>query len=311
MTNLKIKVNLGIGDLIHIKSQLELVKHKYGCIYITPNSSILAESSRGKNNYDYLSFLRDFINLLFSDEPYCITPFCELDDEKQELIRLLRSPPDYQQRDAPKLKNIDKIPYQYPCLASKLCFGSSLDIQQKYIVLTTRARDFSSLTYENIKQPLFDAINDVAKSKNIKVLLLGDRDMGKTLDVTVHGIFSIYDDILSYLDPSIIIDRTVEKPLASSPIGLRGLQQDCLWMNESLGVISLGIGGNVSLSVASESRVISLSDFTRPLHDIWQDLYYEKTNLLDFLKCKNEPQKRILVTKDTTKFLEYIKNMYV
>ena len=309
MANLEMQVNCGIGDLLYIHSQLESVKHMYNKIYITPNVSILSQSERGKKNYFYLSFLQDFMNLLFSREPYSVVPFCELDNKKKEVSCLINMSPSYPCLDAISLRRSYGIPFRQPCLASKLCLGSSLSIKEKYIVLTTRAREFSYEIYKNLKDSLFNTLNETAKNSNIKILLLGDRDMGKTLDVTVHGIFSIYSDAISALDPSIMIDLTVDKSLVSRPIGLKSLQQDCLFMNESLAVISLGIGGNASLSIASEARVINLSDPSRALHNIWSDLYYEKTNLLDFLNLKGGAEKRVLVTKDYSRFLDYIKNI--
>ena len=309
MANLEMQVSCGIGDLIYIHSQLESIKHKYDKIHITPKVSILSHPARGKNNYTYLSFLQEFMNLLFSEEPYSVVPFCELDDSQEGASRLIHTSSGYPSRDAVSLNRAMGIPFRQPNLASKLCLGSSLAIKEDYIVLTTRVREFSHQIYKKLKESIFNTLNETAKNSNIKILLLGDRDMGKTLDVTVHGIFSVYSDAILSLDPSIVIDLTVDESLVSRPVGLKSLQQDCLLMNESLAVISFGIGGNASLSIASEARVINLSDSSRALHRIWRDLYYEKTNLLDFLNLKEDPQKRVLVTKDCNRFLDYIANI--
>jgi len=308
----KFKVHCGVGDLIHIKAQLDSILDKVDRIFITPDTAILAAVGRGKDNYAYLKFLEEFMHILFSNKKYILTKFCDLDHDNRCVERIHPVDKEYIRRYPVALHANEKIPFAYPDISALLCSVMSLEIPQKYVVITTRVRDYSRIRYEEIKINFFHTLNHLALVHNIKVLILGEKKMANTIEEKAMGIFGIYEDIISNLDSSVLIDMSDDVPLTSTPMGIEKLQQDCLYMNESLCTISFGIGGNFSLSVAANARAINLCDREKPLHPIFHNLYYEKIEINDFLKNTKMKKSRnnLLSTRDISTFLKVIENLY-
>lgn len=116
----------------------------------------------------------------------------------------------------------------------------NMKINEKYIVISTKVRDFSPIKYEKIKLKFFEKLNNT----NYKILLLGessiDYSKGEYKVIGPERVFSIYDDIYKYIDNSKLIDLTFKGGITTN---FSELMRDMNLIYNAKKVIMLGWGG--------------------------------------------------------------------
>jgi hypothetical protein len=226
----KINVSQGIGDNIMAKSILDQVKHNYDQIFITHHAPIVQKEKN--NSPEYWKFLHEIGQLFFSEPPYI-----------------------YNQGQHGFLDTYGlwlnlKIKPQKPQLKSYLCKGSALNLDQEYIVITTKIRYIDRPSLDKIIPDFWRALNKL--SSKYKIVIMGEREVEMCPDYLGHGInqiYGIYDEMIQNINPDSVIDLSIPALGITSPT-LSQIQQDCLIMSEAKFVITLGIGGNFCMAMA-------------------------------------------------------------
>jgi hypothetical protein len=268
--SLYLKLNLGIGDHIFCRSFIDPIRYNYEHIYITHATDALAFWFN--NDPIRLKFNTQLGNLIFNTKPYQFVlnanyPFYPND----RIISLNKKP----------IKpNLDQ-----------LCAGKSLDIKN-YIVITTKARQFSKVIFDQIKSKLIEPLNNLANKYTI--IILGEKEVQRTKEyensVNKGLVFGIYDFLIEVLPKDKIVDLTVPA-LGNTTSPFPQFQQDCLIMKEANAIITLGIGGNFWLASCLGQKVIGL----RADNETSTDLIYDLPD--------------IYLTKDVNQFIKYIETL--
>src|SRR3989338_5099507 len=269
-----IKTCVGIGDILHIKAQLDAVKHQYEKISIGPDDS---DITLYRNNDDrYRKFVRGLFDLLFTEKPYVIDPHVSGD------------------RKNPYALWADGFEPVIPRLAHLLCDGVSV-CAEPYVVVHTKLRGFRRSHYNDFRADFLRLIATLACK--YRVVLLGERTIGSNAEYRIHGpelIFSIYEDLLTCLPEDKIIDRTVPELGFTSPELPRFLEE-CLIQNKATHVITLGSGGNVSIAMSVGNSIG----------------YYGQSQMEAFFDrmLENDSDKNVFLTTDLNRDFEKLASL--
>lgn len=262
------RIVLGIGDLIYLKAMFDPHKEKFSAIKLSFDNYFLSEY----RNNGYISFLNEIGALFFSEPPYQLV-------SNQNWTR--RWPPEFQ-RDY-------RINMVIPQLQGLLCKGTLLNLGEEYIVMTTKVRDLEKSHYQQDIAPQLWPIMKRLSNK-YKVIIMGERCVEMSKEYNEHGthkIYSIYEDIISNIPQHRALDLSIPALGITVP-NLKRLQQDCLIMNEAKFVCSIGIGGNVILSVATANTINYRTDNTKEANILFGD---------------NKEYGKSIVTKNRQEFL--------
>lgn len=269
---LKIKVNMGIGDLLLIKSMLDYKKDSYSKIYITPNTEFFDKlrTTEYKNGP-----IKQYIKWLFDDSSYY-----KIDNNLT-----------YPRKNTETLFWEDKIQFKGPqYMRDKFCKGKSLNIGD-YVTITTKVRAINKKKYESIKKEFFEALSKV--SEKYKIVILGEKTLPnwtEYTDGTTNDVFVIYDDIIKYLPKDNIIDMTIDTIHDSN---LKQLQQDCVYLRDAYQNIILGLGGGFCLTLVA-GKILGY----------WQPhAYSQVTELYEY--CTNF-KSNMYMTRDFEKFIYWL-----
>jgi hypothetical protein len=226
----KANIAQGIGDNIMARCYADQVKHQYNKIYFTHHKPIV---QRQKNDSpEYWKFLHEVGSLFFSEPPF------------------VYNEGDYPFRSAEGLIADFNIVPQKPQYKHLLCKGNILNLDQEYIVITTKLRYFDRSIFNSLSNELWNTLNKLATK--YKIVLLGERVVEMCPDYLEHGankIYGIYDEIKSNISADRLLDLTIPALGITSP-ELKQIQQDCLIMSEAKFVMTLGIGGNFCMAMA-------------------------------------------------------------
>lgn len=230
MRTYKINIAQGIGDNIMVKSILDQVKHNFDQIYVTHHPSIVA---REKNNSpEYWKFLHEIGALFFSEPPY------------------IYNQGQHDFSDTYGLWKTFKIPPRILQLKSYLCKGPTLNLDQEYIVLTTKIRHIDRPSLNKIIPDFWRVLNKL--SGKYKIVIMGEREVEMQHDYLIHGpnqIYGIYNEMKQNLNPDNVIDLSVPA-LGITNSTLSKIQRDCLIMEQAKFIVTLGIGGNFVMGMA-------------------------------------------------------------
>lgn len=298
----KLRLNMGIGDMIYGRAVLDSLRGSYfDKIIISPNSDVHIKVR--KPNENDMKFSLELFNLLFKP------PYYEIDMGNSN----------YPQRYTMTFKNIDKFELVKPYLSDELCEGKSLDIGP-YVVITTRIRGIRKEYYNStIKDKLKTTLKKI--SKKCKIVIMGERNL---IDYPEHSmnknfIYCIYDDIISSVPQDRILDLSFLNIHNIKEDRMKKLKQEALYMKEALFNITLGIGGLFCLSTAV-GKVIGLYDNTIPegADSIYNNKKYTDIHIVNnvdsfFSKldefCNTSDINKFHITKENKKILKA--NLYL
>lgn len=260
-----------LGEILNYKYHLDLIKNRYDQIRLSFNTDLL-RTGLYVNAPDWSSkellwrkYINDLGNLFFSEPPYIL-------EQRSTTFR----------GDLSGLLNLIGIPPQRSNLSKYLCKGLALNTSP-YVVITTKVREMQPMNFSE----MFDAL------KNQKLVILGERkvEMRKEYVNQRISVFGIYDNIINNIPKDKIIDLTVPA-LGETVSDLSKIQQDCFIMHNAKCVVTLGIGGNLNMAVASGAKIIGYRTDNNVLANT---MYNGETN--DFA-----------VTKNWSKFIDLLKS---
>jgi hypothetical protein len=265
-----------LGEAINYKYHLDLVKHNYDQILLNFHLPLL-EYGLHTNTVDWVikkqlweKYLHDIGQLFFSEPPYSLIAgtqtFC---GDLNGLIKKIGVTP------------------RKPDLGHLLCKGTSLNLGEDYIVITTKAREVSRKTFFPLSIQLWSILKCL--SNKYKIVILGEKlvEMRKEYIMYNNEIFGIYEHIIANIPGDRIVDLTVPA-LGETVAALKDIQQDCLIMKEAKFTISIGIGGNCCLSCASSGMAIGYRNDNNKLADT---IY-------------NKEYSNAVITKDWNRFIK-------
>lgn len=260
-------VNIGVGDLIMIRGELDRVKDKYSKVEITPNGPFF-NKIRSK---DYVNgFIKEYIELLFKPPYYCIG-------------KNFKSP----KRDAASITSIDNIPLASPQHLKELfCVGKSLEIGP-YVTISTKVRVVNKNSYQEKKSEFYSVLNKVANK--YKIVIIGDKTLPNWREFKMFDdIFVIYDDIIKNIPKEKLVDLTFDSLDSGS---LSHIQQDCVYMRDAVNNIIIGAAGCWWLAVVSGKITAYYEPNSDPHYNdfvkVKSDAYLTKNFNKFLLWCEN------------------------
>lgn len=236
-SEMRMRLNCGLGDIISVKAMLDPIKHKFKKIYISPNLDDI--KIYREDRPDVRAFLLQMFRLLFSEPPYTVT-------EDQS----------YPQRYHITLCLYEKIQAAKP---DKIVFSKLLcspvmpiEIKNNFVVVTTKVRGFKQGLYEPQKTLFQDMLKRM--SDKYDIVIMGEKivEMNyeyQKMESEGKGIYSIYDDVIACVPKERIIDLTYDR-LGIEPPNIDKLKGDCAIMNKAVRTIGFGLGGNFALAAA-------------------------------------------------------------
>lgn len=223
----KVKINMGLGDMIYTRGILDAQKHKIKEVHISANMRSYYEARQPKKAD--LEFTQKLFDHLFK-RPYYIT-----------------CPPDkpFPERSAFLYYLYDKFPLIKPELADELCEGKPLNIGP-YILISTRARGITKNEYDNlIRVKFMDALKRL--STKYKVVIMGERNFinyqEQTTLVNMNMMLVIYKDVVNSVPKEQLVDLTFDNMDSIKEDRYSKFRQECLYMRNAAWNITLGIGG--------------------------------------------------------------------
>jgi hypothetical protein len=245
-----------LGEIINFKYHLDLVKDNYDEIKLGFAKG-LWDNALHTESVDWVhrkilweKFLTDIGQLFFSTSPYIIDPCPTVWRGSVEML----------------------VPYlgispQKVELANLLCKGESLNLLDKYIVITTKVRHIDKTVLFSLLNQFWPLLNKL--SDKYKIVILGEKqvEMRKEYDLIKNEVFGIYNDIITNVPSDKIIDLTVPA-LGETVSDLSKIQQDCLIMNEAEFTITFGVGGNFCLATSVSNMAIGFRADNIPFTDI-------------------------------------------
>jgi len=253
------KLNAGIGDLIYTKATLDSIKHRFKRIIVSADMHMI-RLYRSKEYEDFVWYLCE---LMFSKPPYELT-------RNQNLIN--RSQHSLWEEDGfyPVRPNREYF--------SKLfCRPLNETFRRDYVVVTTKVRWFSKVKWEDTRNIFFNALNTI--SSKYDIMIMGEQKIEDTLEYRKinnkrndgGGIYTIYKDLIKYINPDALIDRTTPYILVNPSI--KQFHYDCSIMNKAQKVICVGHGGNHCLAQSISNCITFLDDFNNYTFIVEQMVY--------------------------------------
>jgi hypothetical protein len=218
-------IPIGVGDAIYIKAMLDAVKDNYSKISLKFHREIIQFYNLDEK---YNLFLDDIGKLFFSEPPYMI------DQESFDFEGIV---------DLCQKNNLQPVK---PKLNHLLCKGNPLILDQEYVVLITKVR-YMPRGEINARIPeLTKLINDL--SNKYKIVILGEKITEMNIGYKDLDINNIYQDYINNISNN-VLDLTLPALGITSP-NLIQLQQDCLIMSGAKLIITMGVGGGLSMATA-------------------------------------------------------------
>jgi|ERR1700722_2257140 len=245
-----------LGEIINIKYHLDLIKNQYDQIRISAHRQLL-ESGLYTKKPDWPrrkqlwnKYLDDIGKLFFSEAPYVLEPIStKYGGDCQHLVHRFNLQP------------------QKAEMASFLCKGFSLNLDEEYIVITTKLRQVYQDVFDRHAPEFWSTVRKL--SQKYKIVVLGERvvEMRKEYENFRNEIFGIYNQIIANIPPDRLLDLTVPA-LGETVSDLTQIQQDCLIMHEAKFVITLGVGGNSCMAHSCSRMAVGFRTDNLPFGNI-------------------------------------------
>lgn len=239
MVILETNICVGLGDFICMKGQIEPFKDRFERIILTCDPGILTEFKKG--DMKFIQFLKEYGNFFFGQPPY------ELIMDTSFTVRGV---------NWKKIKGQQGICRDYgmplvkPNLKNILCRGALLNLNEEFIVITTKHRTFTRRYFDKIGPRFWEAMNKLARK--YRIVILGEKIVEQSREYKDHGIentYGVYQDIIKNLPADRILDLTIPA-LGITPPNLAQIRQDCMTMHQAKFVVMLGIGGAFCMATA-------------------------------------------------------------
>lgn len=233
---LETNICVGLGDIIYIKGQIEPYKNQFDQINITYDPKVI--NTYRKNDNGYKKFLEEIGTLFFSEKPYILNKGNFSSKGQGGICQEYSLPP-----TKPDLKHL-------------LCKGQLLNIDEEYIVITTKLRMFPKNDWVRFNHQFWKIINML--SKKYKIVVIGEKVVEMSNEYKTYGthnIYSIYHEIIKSIPKERVVDLTIPALGITSPI-LSQIQQDCLIMNQAKFVVMLSTGGAFCMATATANMTI-------------------------------------------------------
>ena len=246
-----------LGEIINIKYHLDLVKHEYKNIRLGFDRGLWAANLHVESpdwpakQALWDKYLYDIGQLFFSEFPYTLDPH----------------PRNFGGCADSVVARIGISP-QKPELAHLLCKGTPLNLDQEYIVITTKVRQLPQAKFAPLSIQLWRVLKQL--TNKYKLVILGERKVEMRKEYAIYAkkkeIFGIYDNIMVNIPNDRILDLTVPA-LGETVSDLAQVQQDCLIMNQAKFVITIGIGGNFCMATSVAKMAIGYRQDTLQFTD--------------------------------------------
>jgi len=238
MQKLEMSINAGIGDNLMVRVFFDSIKHNYDQIIISHNKEIIDYWKDGDPKY--YQFLNEFGSMLFTTTPYVFS-------------RCLQFPPMNLHDGAHSIKTLNLVARK-PDLDHILCQGSSLNLGEEYIVITTKIRGIERREFFAQSIHMWRALREL--SKKYKIVILGERtvETSKEYGNNRNIIYGIYEQIIANLPQDRVVDLTVPALGITVP-NIDSIKQDCLIMKQAKFVITLAVGGNLWLAISVANTI--------------------------------------------------------
>ena len=269
-----------LGEIINIKYHLDMIKDQYDQIKLNYHTALWKDSlyveapdwKDKKRLWD--KYLNELGALFFSEKPY-----------------MLGKATNKWAGDAPFLIKGWKMQPQKVNMTNLLCKGKSLDLDEEYIVITTKVRYVKKTIFYPHSIQLWNILQQL--SQKYKIVILGEKivEMRKEYVSSSDSIFGLYDQIICNIPADRILDLTVPM-LGETASDLTQIQQDCLIMNEAKFVITIGVGGNFCLSTSVAKMAIGF----RADHLVFTDQIFQGKEYPD-----------AIITRDWNHFINVLK----
>jgi len=273
-------IPIALGEIIQFKHYLDKVKSQYDQIRLGFATGLWAEGLHvdapdwKQKQVLWEKYLSDIGQLFFSEPQYILEVPTKWGGSVDVLVRTLGLTPEKAE------------------MGHLLCKGESLNLDQEYIVITTKVRAIWPDKFSQLAPQLWDILKRL--SNKYKIVILGEQKVEVRKEYEINHAsgsepipFGIYDDIISNIPHENLIDKTVPA-LGETVTDLSKIQQDCLIMREAKFVITLGIGGNTSLSTSVANMAIGYRGDNNPFADLLFEREYSNA----------------FVTKDWSKFIQ-------
>lgn len=233
-----------LGEIINIKFHLDMIKHQYDRITLSFHKDLWKNALHTESEdwpekeKGWHKLLDDLGKLFFSEHPYVLLP----------------NSTDFA-GDMGVLSRKFKLFPRKAEMGHYLCKGTSLNLGEEYIVITTKCRQMNRRDFLPRTIKLWNILSRL--SKKYKIVILGERlvEMRKEYGAYNDGVFGIYEELITNLPKDRIVDLTVPA-LGETVSSLEHIQQDCLIMKEAKLVITLGVGGNFCLATSVATMAV-------------------------------------------------------
>lgn len=277
MNKINFSLPTSLGEIINIKYHLDIVKSGYSEIKLSFKKSLWDSCLHTEApDWEYKKslwnkYLFDIGQLFFSEAPYVM-----VDEE-------------FFMYDAGRLLDKLHMRPQKTEMANLLCAGEPLNLDEEYIVITTKVRQLNKTTFYPLSSQLWATLKEL--SKKYKIVILGEKVVEMRKEYATHDVFGIYEQIIANIPSDRILDLTVPA-LGETVSDLTNIRQDCLIMNQAKFVITIGIGGNFCMATSVAKMAIGFRDDDLPF-----------TNII----FQNREYPNAIVTKDWGHFINVLK----
>lgn len=254
----------GIGDILVSRSMLDYYKSNES-LKISPYLKLI-ESLKPEKAKEHISFIFDFMNLIFKTEHgYIVT-----------------------EEQFPACSVIDLCTQGYKPFflkVNKFLEDVNAPVFENYICIHTKTRSLSIREIENIKN-ILEFINNF----NCNIVVLGEREIEKAIEYQNITVKSIYDIIISSCKN--IIDLTVPK-LGNTPPDINKLKTDCTIMSKAIVNINFGIGGSTCLACSCGNSIVYLPSDRQREFEFLNNIIFKNTENCERVYDVKEAKKQI------------------
>jgi hypothetical protein len=262
MRILETNICIGLGDALYTRGMIDPFKDRFDQIKISFDKGVINTYKPKDNNY--LHFLNDIGKLLFSESPFIFNAG------------------QFKIRNIIDISRECNFPLVKPNLKNIMCKGALLNLEEPYLVITTKHRFFPRTEWNRIKDHFWYILTRL--SKKYIIVILGEKEIEKSKENIGWGennIYSIYYEVISRIPQNRYLDLTIPALGITAP-NLKQIQQDCMIMSEAEFVILFGNGGHFCMATSVANSIGYNINYSNPLlTDPLFDILFRNTHYPD------------------------------